>query len=85
MSQLLAEQQKLQTSGALNHCVYLNCFTTKHTAVMKEAVELLKGEISEGTCLDALNCGKLSRLIRYLRDGNTFVILSASYAGMALC
>lgn len=87
MSQQIAEkaQQELWSSSENGHDLYLGCFKAKHGAIMKEATELLNGQISEVTCLDSLNCGKLSRLIKYLRHGSTFIIFGTSYVEAVFC
>jgi len=48
----------------------------KHYQVMNEAQELLcKADTSRTTIYDSLNCGKLARLIAYIKNGSTIALL----------
>lgn len=51
-------------------------FGKKHEQALGAAQELLcKTETSGTTIYDSLNCGKLSRLITYIKNGSAFALL----------
>ena len=51
-------------------------FGKKHAQALSTAQELLcKAETSGTTIYDSLNCGKLSRLITYIKNGSAFSLL----------
>lgn len=53
--------------------------TNKYMAVMAKAQELLHSSNTEHTIYDDLNCGKLTRFIRYIRNGSAYLVLYFSY------
>lgn len=58
----------------------LGFFAGKHQQAMRGAQELLcKAEVSGANIHDSLNCGKLGRLLAYIKNGSAFAMLWVSY------
>lgn len=57
----------------------------KHRQAMKSAKELLtKFDIDSLIISDSLQCGKLTRLLHFIKTGSTFMLLWVSYTQYAL-
>lgn len=63
----------------------MNLIHKKHAVAMKDAEELLNKQVLSGTDVNEhLNCGKLTRLINYIKNGSIVVLMLVGYSQFIL-